>query len=78
MSALDKKLNKRRNSSLDEIERGYFTGYEDPEIHREMLQDEARVEAYRAALNSLSSKKIVIDVGAGTGILSLMAMDAGA
>jgi predicted RNA methylase len=43
-----------------------------------MLQDEARVEAYRVALNSLSSEKVVIDVGAGTGILSLMAMDAGA
>jgi predicted RNA methylase len=63
---------------MNEVDEAYFLGYEDPEIHREMLQDEARVEAYRAALNSLSSGKVVIDVGAGTGILSLMAMDAGA
>jgi predicted RNA methylase len=63
---------------MDEIDQAYFGGYEDPEIHREMLQDEARVEAYRVALNLLSPGKVVIDVGAGTGILSLMAMDAGA
>ena len=43
-----------------------------------MLQDEARVEAYRLALNLLSKDKVVIDVGAGTGILTLMAMDGGA
>jgi predicted RNA methylase len=63
---------------LEEVDQAYFRGYEDPEIHKEMLQDEARVEAYRTALNSLSIDKVVIDVGAGTGILSLMAMDAGA
>jgi predicted RNA methylase len=63
---------------MDEVDQAYFRGYEDPEIHREMLQDEARVEAYRVALNLLSPGKVVIDVGAGTGILSLMAMDAGA
>jgi hypothetical protein len=39
---------------MNEVDEAYFLGYEDPEIHREMLQDEARVEAYRAALNSLS------------------------
>ena len=63
---------------MEEVDQAYFRGYEDPEIHKEMLQDEARVEAYRTALNSLSVDKVVIDVGAGTGILSLMAMDAGA
>ena len=48
------------------------------EIHEEMLNDEARVDAYRQALSSLSEEKVVIDVGAGTGILSMTAMDYGA
>ncbi len=39
---------------MDEVDLSYFKGYEDPEIHREMLQDEARVNAYRIALNSVS------------------------
>ena len=43
-----------------------------------MLNDEARVDAYRQALSSLSEEKVVIDVGAGKGILSMMAMDYGA
>jgi predicted RNA methylase len=43
-----------------------------------MLSDDARVDNYRAALNALSFEKSVVDVGAGTGLLSLMAMDAGA
>ncbi len=56
----------------------YFESYGNIEIHKEMLSDEARVDNYRAALNALSFGKAVVDVGAGTGLLSLMAMDAGA
>jgi predicted RNA methylase len=36
------------------------------------------VDTYRAAIKALSWEKSVIDVGAGTGILSEMAMDSGA
>ncbi len=43
-----------------------------------MINDEARVDAYRQALSSISYEKVVIDVGAGTGILSMMAVDYGA
>ena len=43
-----------------------------------MLNDEARVDAYRQALSSLSEEKVVIHVGVGTGILSTIAMDYGA
>ncbi len=43
-----------------------------------MLSDEPRVDAYRVAIKSLAHKKVVIDVGTGTGILSTMAMDYGA
>ena len=40
-----------------------------------MLKDRPIVEAYRLALSGAAFEKTVIDVGAGTGILSLMAMD---
>jgi predicted RNA methylase len=43
-----------------------------------MINDEARVDAYRQALSLSSNEKVIIDVGAGTGILSMMAVDYGA
>lgn len=46
-----------------------------------MIQDEKRTDAYREAIENnkhLIKDKIVIDVGAGTGILSIFAARAGA
>ena len=63
---------------LTEVDERYFYSYANKAIHEEMLKDEARVESYRTALRGASFEKIVIDVGAGTGILSMMAMDHGA
>ena len=63
---------------MSRADANYFESYGDPEIHKEMLSDEARVDNYRAALNALSFEKVVIDVVAGTGVLSMMAMEAGA
>ena len=48
------------------------------EIHKEMLGDEARMTAYRNAINRVVKGKTVIDVGAGTGALSIFAAKAGA
>lgn len=51
------------------------------ELHREMLTDKARTEAYRDfILNNphLFKDKVVLDVGCGTSILSLFCADAGA
>ncbi|DAA78255.1 TPA_exp: Uncharacterized protein A8136_4231 [Trichophyton benhamiae CBS 112371] len=50
-------------------------------IHEEMLKDEVRTRSYRDAIyNSkhLFKDKVVLDVGCGTGILSMFAVKAGA
>jgi protein arginine N-methyltransferase 1 len=56
----------------------YFNSYNDLSIHELMLRDRPRTEAYRAALAKLDLRgKVVLDVGAGTGILSLFAASCG-
>lgn len=48
-------------------------------IHHQMLTDQVRMRAYRNAITPLTFRnKTVIDVGAGTGILSIYAAQAGA
>ncbi|CAG7734241.1 unnamed protein product [Allacma fusca] len=59
----------------------YFKSYEDLEVHRLMLEDEPRTNTYREAIcnaSNLFKGKVVMDVGAGTGILSLFCAKAGA
>ncbi|CAG0880576.1 unnamed protein product [Cyprideis torosa] len=61
--------------------RSFFESYDNPGIHREMIQDRIRTEAFRTALLNSSEilrGKIVLDLGCGTGILSLFAAEAGA
>ena len=64
------------------IDKNYFDSYSGLGIHREMLSDAPRMAAYRSALESnsasLVSGKRVLDVGFGTGILSMLAARAGA
>ncbi len=51
------------------------------QIHEDMIRDEARTESYRDAIlqnRHLFEGKVVIDVGCGTGILSMFAVLAGA
>jgi len=43
-----------------------------------MLDDKARLKAYKEAINNLCKGKVVLDLGCGTGILSLYALEAGA
>lgn len=48
-------------------------------IHREMLRDRVRCEAYRAAITRIVKPgSVVLDVGTGTGIMAMFAAQAGA
>ncbi|XP_063973019.1 uncharacterized protein LOC135160418 isoform X1 [Diachasmimorpha longicaudata] len=59
----------------------YFESYEELDVHRLMLTDNPRMTAYKnAILNNkhLFEGKVVMDVGAGTGILSIFCAQIGA
>ena len=71
----------RRRRRREKIDRGYFQSYSGFGIHREMLADNARTCSYRTGLEgspSLLRGSAVLDVGCGTGVLSLFAARAGA
>jgi len=59
----------------------YFDSYSHHGIHEEMLKDEVRTRTYQMAIlnnKHLFENKIILDVGCGTGILSMFAVQAGA
>lgn len=59
----------------------YFDSYSHFGIHEEMLKDGIRMDRYRRAIlnnKHLFKDKVVLDVGCGTGILSMWAAKAGA
>ncbi|CAH9085162.1 unnamed protein product [Cuscuta epithymum] len=66
---------------INNINSSYFGAYSSFGIHREMISDKVRTDAYRRAISenpSLIRGSTVMDVGCGTGILSLFAAQAGA
>jgi len=67
--------------NIDENDDAYFSSYAHFGIHEEMLKDKTRTESYRDfVLNNpmIFKDKVVLDVGCGTGILSMFAAKAGA
>ncbi|GMI83307.1 protein arginine methyltransferase 3, ARABIDOPSIS THALIANA PROTEIN ARGININE METHYLTRANSFERASE 3 [Hibiscus trionum] len=66
---------------IKRVNDSYFGSYSAFGIHRDMISDKIRTDAYQQALlknPSLLNGAVVMDVGCGTGILSLFAAQAGA
>ncbi|KAL6844185.1 hypothetical protein ACP4OV_025858 [Aristida adscensionis] len=66
---------------LEEHDRIYFQSYSHIGIHEAMIKDRVRTDAYRAAImhhQKFIEGKVVMDVGCGTGILSVFCARAGA
>uniref|UniRef100_A0A0G4G7J9 Protein arginine N-methyltransferase domain-containing protein n=1 Tax=Chromera velia CCMP2878 TaxID=1169474 RepID=A0A0G4G7J9_9ALVE len=60
---------------------GYFESYAHDDIHRTMLRDRVRTLSYQRFIlgnPDVFKDKIVVDVGCGSGILSMFAVQAGA
>ncbi|PSC72845.1 putative arginine N-methyltransferase 3 isoform A [Micractinium conductrix] len=69
------------DEAAQRIDDSYFDSYSTFDIHRDMLADKVRTDAYRDALERnprLLAGARVLDVGCGTGILSMFAARGGA
>ncbi|XP_045196448.2 protein arginine N-methyltransferase 3-like [Mercenaria mercenaria] len=73
-------VDRQADDSVEEDD-PYFSSYGHFSIHEEMLKDKVRTESYRDFMYGnpeVFKDKIVLDVGCGTGILSMFAVQAGA
>ncbi|WJX17070.1 putative protein arginine N-methyltransferase 6 [Trifolium repens] len=68
-------------SPCTDYDMAYFHSYAHLGIHQEMIKDRVRTETYREAImrhQNFIAGKVVVDVGCGTGILSIFCAQAGA
>lgn len=66
-------------TSGDSVDEQYYAAYTDISLHELMLSDEPRMTFYKDALSQETvGGKIVVDVGAGSGVLSCFAALSGA
>ncbi|CAG8477761.1 9555_t:CDS:10 [Ambispora gerdemannii] len=80
---LEKSLKSTKGSvaAIEDHGNYYYNSYAKTGIHAEMLKDRVRTEGYRDFIyenKDIFKGKVVLDVGCGTGILSLFAARAGA
>ncbi|CAF1155315.1 unnamed protein product [Adineta ricciae] len=70
-----------KTKNQDDVQdEGYFATYNHYDIHKEMLQDTVRTESYLECIKSnvdVFRNKVVLDVGCGTGILSMACLKYG-
>ncbi|CAE8700612.1 unnamed protein product [Polarella glacialis] len=74
-------LGEKRRRLEDEVDTAYFEKYDSAFVHEEMLRDGVRCKAYAdaiAACQAITGGGVVIEVGAGSGILSCLCAKAGA
>mmetsp|Transcript_26612 Transcript_26612/g.57747 ORF Transcript_26612/g.57747 Transcript_26612/m.57747 type:complete len:593 (-) Transcript_26612:178-1956(-) len=76
------KANMRPAPEKQDNDSYYFSSYSTHYIHETMLKDTVRTEAYETAILSnsetLFKDKVVLDIGCGTGVLSIFAAKGGA
>ncbi|KAI5797738.1 S-adenosyl-L-methionine-dependent methyltransferase [Geopyxis carbonaria] len=78
---LDAATDEKPKESERDDDTHYFTSYAYNEIHEIMLKDTVRTDAYRDFVygnKHLFKDKVVLDVGCGTGVLSMFCAKAGA
>ncbi|KAL4810046.1 S-adenosyl-L-methionine-dependent methyltransferase [Aspergillus unguis] len=71
----------RRANKAEEVDSDYFSSYAYNGIHESMLKDTIRTDSYRNFVyenKHIFKDKVVLDVGCGTGILSMFCAKAGA
>uniref|UniRef100_U5EY54 type I protein arginine methyltransferase n=1 Tax=Corethrella appendiculata TaxID=1370023 RepID=U5EY54_9DIPT len=77
----NKNINSKITAGLTDPDAGYFNTYSHFSIHHDMLSDQIRTLSYKNAIlnnSNIFRDKVVLDVGCGTGILSMFASQAGA
>ncbi|XP_042507482.1 probable protein arginine N-methyltransferase 6 isoform X1 [Macadamia integrifolia] len=75
------RVSEQEKPRCTEFDMAYFQSYSHVGIHEEMIKDRVRTDTYRNAIfqhQSSIAGKVVVDVGCGTGILSIFCALAGA
>ncbi|UKZ46708.1 type I protein arginine N-methyltransferase Rmt1 [Trichoderma virens] len=78
---MEVELAEQKLKTMEHSEQHYFKSYDHHGIHEEMLKDEVRTRSYMNAIvqnKHIFKDKVVLDVGCGTGILSMFAAKSGA
>lgn len=79
MAAVDDDVRVSSTPQAPDNDTYYFRSYNHHAIHETMLKDRVRTHAYRDAIFQAGmTGKVVLDVGAGSGVLSMFAAKAGA